>query len=103
MQYLWPPKPDRDDPRVVRNFSPTGNPNNDIGARTPAYDIAGNLLFQHSMDAGNRWMVNDAASKPMFAWDVNERQDVNNASSPSNGCTRRSTTSCIAHGRRGCA
>jgi RHS repeat-associated protein len=79
MQYLWPPKPDHDDPRIVRNFSPTGNPNNDIGARTPAYDIAGNLLFQHSMDAGNRWMINDAAGKPMFAWDINERQDANNA------------------------
>ena len=79
MQYLWPPKPDNDDPRIVRNFSPTGNPNNDIGARTPAYDIAGNLLFQHSMDAGNRWMINDAAGKPMFAWDINERQDANNA------------------------
>ena len=79
MQYLWPPKPDRDDPRVVRDFTAGGNPNTDIGARTPSYDIAGNLLFQHSMDAGNRWMVNDAAGKPMFAWDVNERQDANNA------------------------
>ena len=41
----------------------------------PTYDIAGNLLFQHSMDAGDRWMLNDAAGKPMFAWDVNERHD----------------------------
>ena len=29
----------------------------------------GNLLFQHSMDAGDRWMFNDAAGKPLFAWD----------------------------------
>lgn len=36
---------------------------------SPAYDIAGNLLFQHSMDAGDRWMINDAAGKPMVAWD----------------------------------
>jgi len=36
---------------------------------TPCYDIAGNLLFQHSMDAGDRWMLNDAAGKPMLAWD----------------------------------
>lgn len=43
-------------------------------ASTPAYDIAGNLLFQHSMDAGDRWMLNDAAGKPMLAWDFNERQ-----------------------------
>ncbi|PTQ91464.1 RHS repeat-associated protein [Nitrosomonas nitrosa] len=35
----------------------------------PCYGIAGNLLFQHSMDAGNRWMLNDAAGKPMLAWD----------------------------------
>lgn len=76
MQYLWPQKPDRDEPRVVRDFSPAGNPNNDIGARVPCYDIAGNLLFQHSMDAGNRWMINDAAGKPMAAWDFNQREDA---------------------------
>jgi RHS repeat-associated protein len=75
MQYLTPPKPDRDDPRVARDFSAAGNPNNDIGTRTPAYDIAGSLLFQHSMDAGDRWTINDAAGKPMFVWDVNERQE----------------------------
>lgn len=39
----------------------------------PTYDIAGNLLFQHSMDAGDRWMLNDAAGKPLFAWDINDR------------------------------
>lgn len=47
-------------------------PNNqavDPVAYTPCYDIAGNLLFQHSMDAGERWMLSDAAGKPMFAWD----------------------------------
>lgn len=41
----------------------------------PAYDIAGNTLFQHSMDAGDRWMLNDAGGKPVFAWDFNARQD----------------------------
>ncbi len=75
MQHLWPTKPDRDEPRVFRDFSPAGNPNNDIGARVPCYDIAGNLLFQHGMDAGDRWMINDAAGNPMAAWDFNERQD----------------------------
>ncbi len=39
----------------------------------PCYDIAGNLLFQHSMDAGDRWMLNDAAGKPMLAWDANDK------------------------------
>jgi len=41
----------------------------------PAYDIAGNLLYQHSMDGGDRWMMMDAAGKPMLAWDFNQRQD----------------------------
>ena len=27
------------------------------------------------MDAGDRWMLIDAAGKPMLAWDYNERQD----------------------------
>jgi RHS repeat-associated protein len=39
----------------------------------PAYDIAGNLLFQRSMDGGDRWMLMDATGQPHYAWDVNER------------------------------
>lgn len=39
----------------------------------PCYDIAGNLLFQHSMDAGNRWMLMDSTGQPFYAWDENER------------------------------
>ncbi|MDX2247275.1 MAG: SpvB/TcaC N-terminal domain-containing protein [Bacteroidia bacterium] len=55
MQYIFPYAADnRSEPQ---NFS-------------PCYDIAGNLLFQHSMDGGDRWTINDAAGKPMFAWDV---------------------------------
>src|SRR6185436_11247297 len=75
MQYVWPPKPDRDVPRLSRDFSPNGNPNNDIGNRAPTYDIAGNLLFSHSMDSGNRWSINDSVGRPMCAWDFNDRQD----------------------------
>jgi RHS repeat-associated protein len=75
MQYVSPPKANRDIPRVARGFGPGGNPDNDIGARTPTYDIAGNQLFQHGMDGGDRWLVTDAAGKPMFAWDRNQRQD----------------------------
>ncbi|HQR36315.1 MAG TPA: SpvB/TcaC N-terminal domain-containing protein, partial [Blastocatellia bacterium] len=74
MQYIAPAKVNND-------------PSNDLPSRidpvtrqeiysVPCYDIAGNLLFQHSMDAGDRWMLNDAAGKPMFAWDYNERQDI---------------------------
>jgi RHS repeat-associated protein len=64
MQYMTPAKADND-------------PSDDIPAATvPCYDIAGNLLFQHSMDAGERWMITDAAGKPMVAWDSNQRQSA---------------------------
>src|SRR5262245_18015588 len=64
MQYITPIKPTRlaDDP----------NENIPAGA-VPCYDIAGNVLFQHSMDAGDRWMLMDAAGKPMLAWDLNDK------------------------------
>ena len=39
----------------------------------PCYDIAGNLLYQHSMDAGDRWMLMDSTGQPFYAWDENER------------------------------
>lgn len=48
--------------------------NEDVPAGSvPSYDIAGNLLYQHSMDAGDRWMLMDAAGKPMLAWDLNDK------------------------------
>ncbi|MDG6026916.1 MAG: hypothetical protein E3K40_09495 [Candidatus Brocadia sp.] len=56
MQYITPPVPNNQPADPVVGFA-------------PCYDIAGNLLYQHSMDAGDRWMLNDAAGKPMFAWD----------------------------------
>ena len=55
MQYITPPVPNNQATDPVTDFA-------------PCYDIAGNLLFQHSMDAGDRWMLNDAAGKPMLAW-----------------------------------
>ena len=58
MQYINPPR--------ANNAAGEAMPTNAV----PCYDIAGNLLFQHSMDAGDRWTINDAAGKPMFAWDV---------------------------------
>ncbi|MEB3281213.1 MAG: SpvB/TcaC N-terminal domain-containing protein [Lyngbya sp.] len=39
----------------------------------PCYDIAGNLLFEHSMDGGDRWMLMDATGQPFYTWDENER------------------------------
>ena len=40
----------------------------------PCYDIAGNLLFTHSMDSGDRWTLADATGKQLLTWDVNDRQ-----------------------------
>ena len=61
MQYIMPPLPNGVHPfNDVYNLNPQGF--------VPCYDIAGNLLFQHSMDAGDRWTLNDAAGKPMFTW-----------------------------------
>ncbi|MBE9146936.1 hypothetical protein [Planktothrix mougeotii] len=39
----------------------------------PCYDIAGNLLFQQSMDGGDRWMLMDATGQPFYAWDYNQQ------------------------------
>lgn len=55
MQYILPAAPD----------GQVDNPTN----FAPGYDIAGNLLFEHNADAGDRWTLNDAAGKPMVAWD----------------------------------
>lgn len=58
IQYIMPPFPD--------DINPFNDANNQFFV--PCYDIAGNLLFQHSMDSGDRWMLNDSAGKPMFFW-----------------------------------
>ena len=34
-----------------------------------AYDMLGNRIHQNSMDAGERWMLNDVTGKPIRAWD----------------------------------
>jgi len=70
MRYIVPAKPTRwvDQPNE-----------NVLAGSIPCYDIAGNLLFQHSMDAGDRWMLFDASGKPVFAWDFNQRQDDSGA------------------------
>ncbi len=66
MQYIYPPKANDDPDENV----PLGS--------VPCYDIAGNLLFQHSMDAGALWMITDAVGKPMYGWDINEVPDNTN-------------------------
>ncbi len=61
---------------VVQHLFPA-KVNDDAGdeippGSAPTYDIAGNLLQQHGMDAGGRWSLNDAAGKPLCGWDVND-------------------------------
>ncbi|MDP3596760.1 MAG: toxin TcdB middle/N-terminal domain-containing protein, partial [Nitrospirota bacterium] len=70
MQYIHPPKPDSDASEDVP------------GGSVPCYDIAGNLLFQHSMDAGDRWSLNDAAGKTFLAWDLNDVLDAEGQKHP---------------------
>ena len=61
MQYVTPPLPGGVHPfDDAQNLAPQGF--------APCYDIAGRLLFQYSMDAGDRWMLHDAADKPLFTW-----------------------------------
>jgi RHS repeat-associated protein len=33
------------------------------------YDMLGNRIHQASMEAGERWMLNDVVGKPLYAWD----------------------------------
>jgi RHS repeat-associated protein len=73
MQYITPAKPTRWADQANEDLPSRIDPTTGERAYSaPAYDIAGNLLFQHSMDAGDRWMLMDAAGKPMLAWDMNE-------------------------------
>jgi RHS repeat-associated protein len=55
---------------VMQYVRPTAldNQGADPVAFAPCYDIAGALLFQHSMDSGDRWMLNDAAGQPLVTW-----------------------------------
>jgi len=74
MQTIHPAKPTRwadtlPDPLRPNELTRETMP----AASVPCYDIAGNLLHQHSMDGGDRWMLTDAAGKPMLAWDFNQR------------------------------
>lgn len=37
------------------------------------YDMLGNLVYQNSMDAGERWLLNDCMGKPVLAWDSKDQ------------------------------
>jgi RHS repeat-associated protein len=38
------------------------------------YDMLGNRIYQTSMEAGERWMLNDVAGKPLYAWDSRDHR-----------------------------
>jgi RHS repeat-associated protein len=38
------------------------------------YDIAGKHIHQTSMEAGERWMLNDVSAKPIHAWDSRDHE-----------------------------
>jgi RHS repeat-associated protein len=38
------------------------------------YDVLSNRIHQASMEAGERWMLNDVAGKPLYAWDSRDHR-----------------------------
>lgn len=58
----------RDERKLPINYLPTGALEQRVVMRY-AYDMLGNRIFQHSMEAGARWTINDVAGKPIRAWD----------------------------------
>ena len=38
------------------------------------YDLLGNCIHQASMEAGERWMLNDVAGKPLYGWDSRDHR-----------------------------
>ena len=38
------------------------------------YDLLGTSIHQASMEAGERWMLNDVTGKPIYAWDSRNHQ-----------------------------
>jgi RHS repeat-associated protein len=57
-----------DERRLPINYLPVGAIEQRAVIRY-AYDMLGNRIYQLSMEAGARWMLNDAAGKPIRAWD----------------------------------
>jgi RHS repeat-associated protein len=57
-----------DERKLPVNHLPTGALEQRIVMRY-AYDMLGNRIYQLSMEAGARWMLNDVAGQPLRAWD----------------------------------
>ncbi|WP_337287739.1 SpvB/TcaC N-terminal domain-containing protein [Candidatus Methylomirabilis sp.] len=57
---------------IKKGIDPQGNEIVDERGRVVMrydYDMLGNRIHQGSMEAGERWMLNDATGKPIRAWD----------------------------------
>ncbi|MFM2304159.1 MAG: hypothetical protein RLZZ135_1569 [Cyanobacteriota bacterium] len=52
-----------------------------------AFDLLGHNLYSYSMDAGDRWMLNNVAGKPLRAW--NDRQTRYDVPTPPQGHVMR--------------
>jgi RHS repeat-associated protein len=55
--------------RVVRDTAAGGSRGPGRLVMRYAYDMLGNRISQAGMDSGQRWTLNDAAGKPIRAWD----------------------------------
>lgn len=58
----------RDERKRPVDHLPTGQPEQRIVMRY-AYDMRGNRIHQQSMEAGERWAVNDVLGQPIRTWD----------------------------------
>ncbi|UIE38895.1 RHS repeat domain-containing protein [Leptodesmis sichuanensis] len=58
----------RDERKLPVNYLPTGALEQRI-VMGYDYDMLGNRIHQANMEAGERWMLNDVAGKPIRAWD----------------------------------
>lgn len=72
-----PPTEDFHRTRVV--FDIQGNQREVVDAKGRVvmrydYDMLGTRLHQLSMEAGARWMLNDVAGKPLYAWDSRDHR-----------------------------
>lgn len=60
----------RDNPVMLYGF--LENPNDPTSPMIMGYDMLGHRVYQNSMDAGRRWMLNNVMGNPVKRWDERE-------------------------------
>ena len=78
-RYLSGTTPIEEHNRTVIEFDIEGNQRTITDAlgrtiMTYDYDMLGTRIRQQSVDAGERWMLNDATGKPLLAWDSRDHR-----------------------------